>query len=651
MEKQKLAQALEEIYQDTDQKVSYVIYATLPIIFIIGAIYGNPVLALFGISSLGALTYYTYYYIPTRVYRNFWLSVAAILSVAVVQLVMNGLTEAKYFYFSFLFLLTLYQSRTPVIIASVIAYTYIIFSFSAILTDSGFKSIAVRYFAEFQNVSLERFVATLLAITFANFIALTIAQILAKRTLNSLITKYEQENQLALFTQNIAFADEIAQGNYDFSYALNDKDEMGKSLLNMRDNLKAANERDIQERFITKGLSEIGEILRLKAQDLTELADSLLGKIIQELQAHQGAIYLLEGETMLDKHLKMIACYAYNRKKFLGHRIEIGEGMVGQCYLEKLPIYLTDIPKNYQQINSGLGLIPPAALFYVPMVANEKVVGVLEIAALKTLAEYERKFLERIAETMATTIVSVKINEETKKLYDQSRIANEELQAREEEMRQNMEELQATQEAMQAKQMEIEQKNQMLEINEKSLQKVLGQFKSQADTLAQREKDLLETKTNFQIMIDNIPRAIFWKDTELKFLGCNKIFATIAGLKSSTDIVGKTDYDMPWAKADSDAYRADDRYVIDNQHPKIDIEESQTNEQGITTWNLTTKVPLLDYTGNCFAVLGMFEDITERKQKQIGLQSQVQSLEGELQTLKNTLEKLKNENEELKKTN
>nr|MCU0446050.1 hypothetical protein [Microscillaceae bacterium] len=72
MEKQKLAQALEEIYQDTDQKVSYVIYATLPIIFIIGAIYGNPVLALFGISSLGALTYYTYYYIPTRVYRNFW---------------------------------------------------------------------------------------------------------------------------------------------------------------------------------------------------------------------------------------------------------------------------------------------------------------------------------------------------------------------------------------------------------------------------------------------------------------------------------------------------------------------------------------------------------------------------------------------------
>jgi PAS domain S-box-containing protein len=639
MEQQKLAQSLEEIYRDTDQRVSYVIYGTLPIIFIIGAIYSNPVLALFGISGLAGLTYYTFFYINQRVYRNFWLSLTAILTVALFQLVMNGLTEAKYFYFAFLFLLTLYQARTPIIIASVIAYAYIIFSFSATLTNSTFKDLATRYFSEAQNVSGERFVVTLLAITFANFIAFIIANVLGKRTINALITKHEQENQLALFSKNIAFADEIAQGNYEFDYVVNDKDEMGKSLLNMRDNLKAANERDEQERFITQGLSEIGEILRLKANDLTDLADTLLAKIVHSLQAHQGAIYLLEGEITLDSHLRMIACYAYNRKKFLGHRIEVGEGLVGQCYLEKLPIYLTQIPKAYQQINSGLGLIPPSALFFVPMIANEKVVGILEIASLTDLADFERKFLERIAETMATTIVSVKINEETKKLYDQSRIANEELQAREEEMRQNMEELQATQEAMQAKQAEIEQKNQMLEVNEKSMQKVLEKFKAQTDTLAQREKDLMEVKTNFQIMIDNIPRAIFWKDTELKFLGCNRIFAQIAGLKSSEEIIGKTDYDMPWAKADSDAYRADDRFVIDNRYPKIDIEESQTNEKGETSWNLTTKVPLFDHDGKCFAVLGMFEDITKRKNQQLNLENEAQNLAGEVQNLKSQLEK------------
>jgi PAS domain S-box-containing protein len=638
MEQQKLAQALEEIYRDTDQRVCYVIYGTLPIIFIIGAVYGNSVLALIGLSSLAGLTYYTFFYVNNRAYRSFWLSVAAILSVAVLQLVMNGLTEAKYLYFPFLFLLTLYQARTPIIITSVIAYAYIIFSFSTTLTNSAFKDLATRYFVESQNVSGERFVVTLLAITFGNFIAIIIANILGKRTLNSLIIKHEQEAQLALFSQNIIFADEIAQGKYEFQYEANNKDEMGKSLLNMRDNLKAANERDIQERFITQGLSEIGEILRLKANDLTELADTLLAKIIHELKAQQGAIYLLEGEQTLDKHLKMLACYAYNRKKFLGHRIEVGEGLVGQCYLEKLPIYLTDVPKSYQQINSGLGLIPPSALFFVPMIANEQVIGVLEIASLTELAEFERKFVERIAETMATTIVSVKINEETKKLYEQSRIANEELQAREEEMRQNMEELQATQEAMQAKQAEIEQKNQMLEVNEKSMQKVLGQFKNQTNILAQREKDLLEVKTNFQIMIDNIPRAIFWKDTELKFLGCNKIFAQIAGLKSSEEIVGKTDYDMPWAKADSDAYRADDRFVMDNRHPKIDIEESQTNEKGETNWNLTTKVPLFDIEGNCFAVLGMFEDITERKKLYLNLENEAQSLATEVQNLKMQLE-------------
>jgi PAS domain S-box-containing protein len=172
------------------------------------------------------------------------------------------------------------------------------------------------------------------------------------------------------------------------------------------------------------------------------------------------------------------------------------------------------------------------------------------------------------------------------------------------------------------------------------MQKVLEQFKTQADMLAQREKDLLEVRTNFQIMIDNIPRAIFWKDTELKFLGCNRIFAQIAGLQSSEDIIGKTDYDMPWSKVDSDAYRADDRFVIDNRHPKIDIEESQTNEKGETSWNLTTKVPLFDNEGNCFAVLGMFEDITKRKQQYLHLEKEAQTLATKVENLKNQLEQI-----------
>jgi PAS domain S-box-containing protein len=205
---------------------------------------------------------------------------------------------------------------------------------------------------------------------------------------------------------------------------------------------------------------------------------------------------------------------------------------------------------------------------------------------------------------------------------------------------------------MEYKQLEIEQKNQMLEANEKSMQKVLAEFKAQTEALRQREKDLSETETKFQIIIDNIPRAIFWKDVELRFLGCNKIFAQIAGLATPKDIVGKTDYDMPWAKADSDAYRADDRYVIDNHQPKIDIEESQTNDKGEQSWNLTTKVPLFDADNKCFAILGMFEDITERKQQVIKLKADVDNLRyiyQEFEQTKVILEQIKAENNLLRK--
>jgi PAS domain S-box-containing protein len=208
---------------------------------------------------------------------------------------------------------------------------------------------------------------------------------------------------------------------------------------------------------------------------------------------------------------------------------------------------------------------------------------------------------------------------------------NAQLRASEEELRQNMEELQATQDEMERKNIELEKQNEIL---------------------AKREKDLLETKMTFQLVIDNLPRGVFWKDNDLRFLGCNKIFASIANLNDPQEIIGKTDYDLPWSKEDSDAYRADDRYVIDNRKPKIDIEEPQTNQEGKTSWMLTTKVPLFDDEGHCFAVLGMFEDITERKNQLAELKEKAESnqlLQQEIKALQAKLSEIEQEGKALKK--
>jgi PAS domain S-box-containing protein len=129
-----------------------------------------------------------------------------------------------------------------------------------------------------------------------------------------------------------------------------------------------------------------------------------------------------------------------------------------------------------------------------------------------------------------------------------------------------------------------------------------------------------------QTIIDNIPRAVFWKDKELRFQGCNRIFANVAGLKTHRDLVGKTDYDMPW-KEHGDAYRKDDMGVMNSRKARLDMEERNVNSEGVESWVLTSKVPVMNKQGEVVAVLGMFEDITERKRKEAEMDANLQELE------------------------
>jgi PAS domain S-box-containing protein len=152
-----------------------------------------------------------------------------------------------------------------------------------------------------------------------------------------------------------------------------------------------------------------------------------------------------------------------------------------------------------------------------------------------------------------------------------------------------------------------------------------------AERAHKAEQTLRQSRQLLQTVMDNIPQAVFWKDQNLTYLGCNRAFAADAGLTSPGDVIGKTDWDMPW-KEQAELYRADDGLVMESGTPKLDYEEPQTTPGGSTIWLRTSKVPMRDATGTVTAVLGMYEDITERKRLEREIQASLERRGRQVQT-------------------
>ncbi|MFV1976786.1 MAG: PAS domain S-box protein, partial [Candidatus Scalindua sp.] len=125
---------------------------------------------------------------------------------------------------------------------------------------------------------------------------------------------------------------------------------------------------------------------------------------------------------------------------------------------------------------------------------------------------------------------------------------------------------------------------------------------------------LYESQKMLNLVMDNIPQSIFWKDTKSVYLGCNKNFAKEAGIKSVEEIIGKTDYDLAWKKEESAFFRKCDRRVMESKKPEYHIIEQQLQADGKQAWLDTNMIPLCNIEDNVIGILGTYEDITERKE-------------------------------------
>ncbi|MBT1687776.1 GAF domain-containing protein, partial [Dawidia soli] len=156
-------------------------------------------------------------------------------------------------------------------------------------------------------------------------------------------------------TEAIKFLESIKSGNLQAMYEGDRQSEFGLALTSLRDRMVELNQEEEQRNWINRGLATFSDILRQQQDDIHQLFDQVVSKLVNYLGVNQGAIFVLNDDDPDDAHLELISAYAYEKKKHVDMRVGLGEGLVGQCFLEKDLIYLSDVPRSYIRITSGLG--------------------------------------------------------------------------------------------------------------------------------------------------------------------------------------------------------------------------------------------------------------------------------------------------------
>jgi PAS domain S-box-containing protein len=323
------------------------------------------------------------------------------------------------------------------------------------------------------------------------------------------------------------FALEMSESNFSHEFeTLDDNDSLGKSMNVLKEKMiqsKEEHEIRIKEdeirNWINTGIATFNDLLRQNSNNIEALSYSIIEKMIEYVKANQGGIFLVDGEENEEKTLRLIAGYAYDRRKYLKEVIGTNEGLLGTCYQEKLPIYLKDIPDDYLQIGSGLGQSKPSNLYISPLKVDDKVLGIMEIASFHEFEKFEIDFIDKVSEGIAATFVSVKLNMQTAYLLKESGRRSEEIAQQEEEMRQNIEEMHATQE-------ELTRAKQEDEIRTRELQE-------QIDNSRKLLRNLLEA----------IPGGYILKDQNGVIHMVNNEGADFYGLSISS-VLGKTDHEL-----------------------------------------------------------------------------------------------------------
>ncbi len=289
----------------------------------------------------------------------------------------------------------------------------------------------------------------------------------------------ENVNQLAenLTTQVRAIsqvASAVTKGDLTRTIRVEAKGEVEalKDTINqMIENLKQTTLRNQEQDWLKSNLAKFTQMLQGQ-KDLKTVTNRILSELAQVVSINFGAFYIFQD----DYKLKLFSSYAYKGNKNIPTEFALGEGLVGQCAAEKEKIILTDTPKNYIKISSGLGEAKPSHLIVLPVLFETKVKAVIELASFEKFSVTHLDFLEQLTESIGIVLNTIETNSRTEELLAQSQSLASELKAQQQELSRTNEELEDKALLLVKQKDELEQKNKEIEDASKSLEEKAEQL-------------------------------------------------------------------------------------------------------------------------------------------------------------------------------
>ncbi|MBW4548807.1 MAG: HAMP domain-containing protein [Symplocastrum torsivum CPER-KK1] len=243
------------------------------------------------------------------------------------------------------------------------------------------------------------------------------------------------------------------------------KDNVNQMIANLRETTQKNTEQD----WLKTNLAKFTRMLQ-GHRDLETVSKLILSELAPLVGAQHGVFYLMDAAITHEPILKLLSTYAYRERKTLANRFHMGEGLVGQCALEKERILITEVPENYIKISSGLGEATPLNAVVLPVLFEGQVTAVIELASFRRFNEIHLTFFDQLTESIAIVLNTIAASMRTEELLKQSQSLAEELQTQQSELRetnqrleQQARSLQASEELLKSQQEELQQTNEELE--------------------------------------------------------------------------------------------------------------------------------------------------------------------------------------------